>query len=761
MSKIREVRISFERLLKVWLSKLDANEEELVEEDLIWFNSIFENFFIGDNLSEYIDKEDRYNERKFDDFDLSGILEESVEFSSNIPMNFDHLKLEKPDLFDYYRQLNEKSNFYTSTYNLIDIYFRTFKKLYTFSVKKDLGNTKKIIRYFLTIITEKISIFEKEGFNSSSLLTDFYYVVLWNLMTEKEISEEKPDSDFISTSLFKSTFFVYYKSIFHYSKAPLARKYLLNIWKKINQIGNKKLLDEFLNSLAEMTLSNSTFREVNLSDIRGLLQLEDYNSDFYRNLDFIKSKGGQVIFSKDIEEFNEFIIEAIQVKIPEYIPKNIVDHFLKSEEETAIALYKFREIQSMVLEYLGLAMHFKGKKYFLKSISRLRRNEQWSNHHNFFPKSMHDLVLWLIFLKDLKFQMSGRFEPAFGYGYLNHIIIYLFKGFKFQGSILKQSLVSMALEYDSGFLESMRSVSNEIFEDINRIELVEESKKESLRAFWESLVSWFIVQIGESEVHTPIQQNVFDNLKSGIWSFYKDRSLLFFLSQNLDEFIRMEKSQYEFKTSVVASDLTPRKYLIPGWYSPGYGLTDSIGRYLVKEEIMQFEYKMFSKQSQYHKEKITKELINGLIEEFGKTSLFIFRNSFPDFWLRGITTNIDSSQINSGPYLPPIFTYNTSDRISELIIIPRKALAIKYIFDGRLSTMSFLNKTLMWELIDLGGSNTLTEEFNDFIINYHKNSGKSEEDLNKFLWIRFIAKSKVVVKDKNSILRYKLNPYDE
>ena len=231
MDKIGRVKISLERLLKVWISKLDFDEEELVAKDLAWFNQVFGDFFKEENLNEFINKDGRYGRSAIlPEIDFSEILESSIEFSRTKPERWERLKIEEPNLFDYYKQLDNSYLYFDGKYNLIDIYFRVFKKLYFFTEEKDLNRTKKLILSSIISITQKISIFEATDFNSNALLSDFYYVVLRNLLTEREIKEDKPDDEFISTSLFKSTFSVYYHSLFKPAKVQIAKRYLLNIW---------------------------------------------------------------------------------------------------------------------------------------------------------------------------------------------------------------------------------------------------------------------------------------------------------------------------------------------------------------------------------------------------------------------------------------------------------------------------------------------------------------------------------------------------
>ena len=71
MDKIKEFRTSIERLSKVWQSKIDFDEEELVAEDLVWFTKIFDKFFEGKNLIEFVNRAGRYEEIKIAEIDFS------------------------------------------------------------------------------------------------------------------------------------------------------------------------------------------------------------------------------------------------------------------------------------------------------------------------------------------------------------------------------------------------------------------------------------------------------------------------------------------------------------------------------------------------------------------------------------------------------------------------------------------------------------------------------------------------------------------
>lgn len=279
MEKIREVRVSFERLLKVWLSKLDFAEEDLVAEDLIWFSETFDDFFIGSNLDEFINRDGRYQNRlEFDKTDFTQSLNSSIEFSNSKEERWSRLKVEKPTQFEYYRQLNEFNSENYKNYNVIDIYFRILKKLYSTATEKELERTKNIVLSRVISTVHKISIFEKKDFDSISLLNDCYYGVLKGLFNKKEIINDLPDEDFLKTVLFVSIFNVYYLPLLGFKKVPQLRRYLLNIWIFLNGLEKENLLDNFLNSLSDMTLSNSSYWEIDLYDVRNLLNSEDYNT---------------------------------------------------------------------------------------------------------------------------------------------------------------------------------------------------------------------------------------------------------------------------------------------------------------------------------------------------------------------------------------------------------------------------------------------------------------------------------------------------
>src|SRR5690606_20335644 len=174
MEGIREVKISFERLLKVWLSKLDVAEEDLVAEDMKWFSAIFDDFFKGTNLNEFIDRDGRYQiSTEFEEMDLSKFLKSTVEYGNSREERWTRLQVQKPNQFEYYKELNDFNSENYKNHNIIDIYFRILKKLYSTASEKELIRTRKIIISLVTSTVYKVSIFEKENFDSTSLLRDF------------------------------------------------------------------------------------------------------------------------------------------------------------------------------------------------------------------------------------------------------------------------------------------------------------------------------------------------------------------------------------------------------------------------------------------------------------------------------------------------------------------------------------------------------------------------------------------------------------
>ncbi|MGE0929550.1 hypothetical protein [Peijinzhouia sedimentorum] len=755
MDKIREIKISFERLLKVWLSKLEFAEEDLVAEDMIWFSEIFDDFFKGSNLKELINRDGRYE-----------VLESlpSIAFSDflNTPIGFSNksdrwarLKVEKLNQFNYYRQLNEFNSENYRNYNIIDIYFRVFKRLYSAAAEHELNRTRNIILSRVISTVHKVSIFEKEGFDSVALLRNFYQDVLKGLLGKREIEESSPDEEFIGTVLFKSVFYVYYLPLFNFKKVSFLRRYLLNIWIFLNGIEAKSLLDEFLNSLSEMTLSNSSYKEVDLFEIRSLLKDDDQISAFYQALVKLEKARSQIIIIKDLEDFFKFIEEVHKIEFPNYLSKNILDYFLKTEEDSAIQLYKFRAMQSLVLEYLSIVLHFKGNESFKKSVIGLKRNEQWSNHRKFFPKSLDDVLVWLILFSDVKYEMNFRIEDSFGYKVLDDIISFLFKDIVFDERSIKRALDLRNLLKDSSFLNSMKSASKDVLSRIENSNLLNNKEKKASSKFWELLVSFFEKQINESETSISILPNIFEDLISNIFEEYKEKSLIYFLSKNLSSFSRDFKAIDEFRTFVVASDLQYRRYLIPDWYSPAYGLPKSVSQYLLDNEILQFDYNFLSKIEFFQKKEIERNSIRMFIERYGKDCLFVFRNAYPDFWLNDEEFNPQELVSNK---LKAI-SYNTYDRNSELIIIPKSSMSILYLYDGRFKSLQFLDKVLMWELVDLGGESVYSIEVEKSVKEFYERFEMSNEDLRKFFWIRIIAKTKIIIRDYNSIHRFKLNQY--
>lgn len=756
MDGIREVKTSFERLLKVWLSKLDVAEEDLVADDMIWFSETFDDFFTGSNLKEFINRDGRYQNRlEFDQIDFSQLLNSSIDYSNRKEERWSRLKVEKPSQFEYYRQLNEFNSENYKNYNIIDIYFRILKKLYSTASEKELERTKNIVLSRVLSTVHKVSVFEKKDFDSISLLSDFYYGVLKGLFTKKEIINDLPDEEFLKTVLFVPVFNVYYLPLFSYRKTSLLRKYLLNTWIYLNGLGKNNLIDNFLNSLSDMTLSNSSYKEIDLYHIRDLLKREDRDLEFYQSLESVKTKGGQIILLRDLEEYTELIKKVSKNEVPDYLPKNLPEYFLKVEEDDAIKLYKFRAMQTLVLEYLSIVLHFRDKDFFIKAFNRLRKNEQWSNHRTFFPKSINDVLVWLILFSELKREMNFKIEPSFGYKFLDEIIIFLFKDIAFDERSMRNILGLRGLLLNSSFLNSMSGVSDDLLNRIADSNLLNDEDKSKSLTFWRSMVSLFNRQIGQIEIVSPIESQVFEGLVSKIITFYKEKSLLYFLSKKLSKFDRKVVYKNNVRTFVVASDLPLRKYVIPDWFSPAYGLSESIGGYLIEEENMQFDYNFFSKKIPIKKQVLQRGDVLGIVDQHKKDCLFVFRNSYPDFWIQGQKSKTNSKDLTS----PVTFTYNTFDRNSELIVIPKSSMSVRYVFDGRFSNLEFYDNTLMWELLDLGGGHEDNLLKVRSIKGFVERFNLTDEELKKHFWIRFVAKAKAVIKDSDSILRFKLDPY--
>lgn len=761
MDGIREIRTSFERLLKVWLSKLDFAEEDLVAEDMIWFAEIFDGFFKGNNLKEFINRDGRYQVPiKLDENNFTDFLNSSFEFSSKKIDRWKGLRYTELQPFEYYEQLNfSDSNFYKD-YNVFDIYFRVLKKLFSAASENELSRTRGIVLVRVISSIQKVSVFEKEGLNSVALLNDFYYVRMRNILSKKEIQENRPDEEFIKAILYKTVFMVFYLPLLRYQKVPLLRKYLLETWIFLNEIQADNFMEDFLKSLSDMTLSNSIFREIDLYDIRSLLEEKDRNAKFYKFLEEIKNEGDQIINFEDVKDFLKKIKKANETNKPEYISENIIEYFLKIEEDSAIQLYKFRSIQSLVLEYLSLVLHFKDRKFFDKSIYELRRNEQWSNHRKFFPYNMSDVLVWLIIFSDIKREMNFRvIEPSYGYKYLDDILLYLFKDVFFDEISFRNAMKYKNVNLNPSFLNSMAGISKDL---LNKIEssshlFQEEEEKENIRSFIRSLVGIFSKQIEQSESLPSIDLRMFQELITKVFEEYKNRSILYFLSTSLNSIPIIQSKTKEIDTFVILSDLQSRRYLLPDFDTPSSVLSNRYSRQLIEEEFMQFDFSFLEKEILSKKDLLTRESVQGLVKHYSKDSLFIFRNSNPSYWFSNIQANLDES--DSTNLLA--FSYNTFDRNSELIIIPKTSISIHYLNDERFKDFSFHENTLMIEFLDLGNGNTKNIEYLKTINGFQDRFNLNDGELEKRFWIRIVAKTKILVNDKSSILRFKLNVYGE
>jgi hypothetical protein len=757
MDKIDKLKISIERLTKVWLSKIKYEEEELVAEDMIWLSKSFDGFFEKRNFDDFVNIAGRYEEAKeIDDFNFSDILDSIDTFNLSKHEYWKDFKVEKPNQFDYFKQLNESRAKNHYQYNAIDSYIRVFKILYYAANKRDLERTKSILISVLSDLIKKVCVFERNKVNSLALLSNFLYD-LRNLFSELELRDELPSKIFIQTTLFETFFLIYYLNLFSYKKVPILFKHLLSVWQVFHLYNKNQILNNFLSSLSEMTLNSWLYKEYDIHDIRNELKEEDYSSKFYISLKTISVKSDFVISTEDLKQFFDLIDEAFVISVPSYFESSKRDYFLDTEKNRAVDIYKFRQMQIFILEYLGLVLHFKGKDVFVNSVEILRRNEALSNHLKFFPDSSSGLVLWLILFGNLERRMALSFKPTLGSNYRKYILNYLatvVNSIELDKQEIKDFLNMKELDKDSGFLNSLMNLSESIEREVESSELLEHIQKKRSIEFWRFLSEYFKEQVSKSEKDIVIPDSKFNDFALSIFCRYSEKSLIYKLSNALKTTgvgLQVEK---QIKTRVQIQDLVFRKYLIPDWHVPVYGLSESIGNSLVEDEAMKFEFGLFDKYFINNNDKMYKRNdVKIIFEDLSPNSILLFRNVFPDYWLRQVS--------DSGKFDGNVYDYKTYDRNPGLIIIPQGSVSVQYIKDNDFEGMQQFEDKFYWELLDLGGNQSKNiaelKSRKGFLERFKLN----EEEFQKFFWMRFSAQSASILYDKESVKTLYLDPYGE
>ncbi|MEB2774608.1 hypothetical protein SYJ56_04780 [Algoriphagus sp. D3-2-R+10] len=757
MDKIDKLKISIERLTKVWLSKIKYEEEELVAEDMIWLSESFDGFFEKRNFDDFVNIAGRYEEAKeIEDFSFTDILESISVANSNKDEYWKKRKVERPNQFDYFKQLNELRAQNNYQYNVIDSYIKVIKILYYAANKKDLQRTKSILISVVSDFIRKVCVFERSDVNELVLLNNFL-IDLRSLFSETEIRDGLPSRAFLKSVLFETIFLIYYQSWVDYKKVPILNQHFLSVFKMLILNRNDDLLEDFLSSLSNMTLSSWIFREIDIYDIKKDLRSEDYNSEFYLNLRKVSEKNSLIISKDDLEQFLDLIEKVKNDYVPDYFEENKRDYFLDVEKNRAIEIYKFRQIQVFILEYLGQVLHFNGKDVFVNSVKILRRNEALSNHLKFFPDSSSGIVLWLILFGNLERRMVLSFEPSLGSNYRKYILNYILT---VSGSVelrtqeITDFLLANGLDKDSSFLNSLMNLSNSIEKEVESSELLEHIQKKRSGEFWSFLSDYFKEQVSKSEKDILIPDSKFNDFAFSIFRRYSEKSLIYQLSSALNNIgVGLQKGK-QIKTHVQINDILFRKYLIPDWHVPVYGLNESIGNSLVEDEAMKFEFGLFDRYFINNNDKKYKRNdVKILFENLSPNSILLFRNVFPDYWLRQIPEGeIDRNNV---------FEYKTYDRNPGLIIIPKGTISVQYIYEKDVEGMKQFEDKFFWEILDLGAGN-----FHN-IMELKKRKGflerfkLSDVEFQDFFWMKFSAQSLSLVYAKDSIKAYSLDPYGE
>ena len=193
MNKLKNIRISIERLVKVWKSKLENGEEELLADDLRWFVEIFDRFFDEKNINEFININGRYVDVDlFEGFDLDAYFNQ-VTYSNEESENI------RPKYFERSRdEVNREINLSISEeiyYNVFEVYLDVLKRITGFANNGNLRITQVRLRTVLRKVFFKVMTFESEGFKSVALLKDFLNESVYGALNDDELKNSFPSKE--------------------------------------------------------------------------------------------------------------------------------------------------------------------------------------------------------------------------------------------------------------------------------------------------------------------------------------------------------------------------------------------------------------------------------------------------------------------------------------------------------------------------------------------------------------------------------------
>lgn len=764
MEKIDRFKKSLERLMKVWKSKIEFEEEKLILEDMKWLSKVYDILFEEENIDQFVNIYGQYNKSLIEDFDFSSFLEDSnikIENEENEEFKFQKEKISRKD-YDkfYYDSITENY----LKFNAVDIIPTLLKNLTLFVEKKRLVRLSSIILLTYRKIYSKIMLFEREvqpeRFDSEKLFKQFIYKNLNELFNSYEIENRIPSLTFLTLSIYGNLLYEYYNNLFAISKVKIARGYLLSVWWKLKTDQDEELMNDFLNTLSGKSINNRIYYKADIHDIQRRLKREDRESTYISELKSLKDLRKKIIDEEDLKTTLEKAEKILNLDRPKEIPGYIINYFIETEKENAVILLKYREIQLLVFEILALTLHHYSNDRFYDIFKIFKNPEQYSNLSSFFPKDYHDLLTWIQLVRRLENEIYLRFfsegVSQYFYEILNFLIIQSLPK-KINFDAFKRSVEDYGLRNNSVSLNSIKNFAQKIKVSDSKKLIFTPVEKEDLFSFWTQIENISDEEIIQSETEQEISKNEKESFISSVLEHYKSKSLIYKLAPKFSQPLKKRQGIFSSFISVQQSHLILRRHLISNWFIPVYGLQENLAQEIVQDELIQVEYKIFNKHISSNKNFVKRNQINNILKNLKSQYIILFRNAFPDYWIRNSSFNFsyNKNKSNSGNIDEHEWVYyKTSDSKPELLLIPIGDMSIKYVLNLNLLE----DRSFPVKLHDLS---TDLEERNKMQEQEILGSRGENIELRKYLIFKCQFQIRIKINDDNNIQRIPLDPHGD
>lgn len=755
MDKIKKFKISMERLSKVWQSKIDFGEEELIMEDMKWLSKTFDKFFENENINNFINVYGQYDKSELDEvFEDYHFI---IDAQENQELRF---KRDKFSRNDYNKAQNELITNNYLEYNSVDIILPILKNL-TFLVEE-----KRLIRLseitFLTSnkIFSKILLFESEDypdrFNSEKFFKDFLYKNIDESFNSPEIKKRYPSFLFLTSSIYGFLLYEYYNELLSVNKAKISRGYLLDVWKNISSLQDSKLMKDYLISLSKKYLPMEYY-EADIFDIQMSLAGKDDGEAFIESLKSLKIDREKIL---DKNELNLVLVDLDNILKNDFsiqTQTDILKYYIKVEKETAVKTYKYREIQLLIFEILALTLHHNSIEKFKEAYNILKYSGRSFNKSSFFPDDYFEFLTWIglaqILNKEAYLRITSPIMGKYIGEVFNFIIIESFaQGFNLEE--LKSAIKKFGLIEKNSELKSIESFANKMKLCSSFKLQFDWNKKVKIKNIWLNIEKYIKDTIDQAEHEQLIPQKEIEKFVGSIFELYKSKSLLSRLFHKFDRDFSSKEIYLKSTVKISFRKSILRRYLIPNWDIPINNISGSLGYLIVEAELNQLEFSIFNKHFKKENIQLKRKEIQNILKRITYPCVILFRNAFPDYWVKNSNLPFSYNDDNSDSgtlSIHEFIYYKAYDSNPEILIIPLGDILIKYVFNFSSEHTTINNYPIPITIDD--PSQELTKSTSSISMQEYKK--------NPVLKINCNFQYRVKIKKSNGIQWISLDPYGD